>query len=116
MTSAPVLAMPNFQEPFVLETDASGYGLGAVLMQQGKPISFLSMTLGPKAAALSTCDKATLAILEALKHWKHYFAASLMVIRTDQQSLKHIQEKKINGGCPTQVTHQITGLQIYCGI
>jgi hypothetical protein len=56
-----------------LETDASGYGIGAVLMQQRRPISFMSQTIGSKAAALSTYDKEALAIIEALKKWKHYF-------------------------------------------
>jgi hypothetical protein len=68
MTTTPVLAMPDFSQPFVLETDASGYGIGAVLMQQGKPISFMSKAIGPKAAALSTYDKEALAIIEALKN------------------------------------------------
>jgi hypothetical protein len=48
MTKSPVLAMPNFSEPFVLEADASGYGIGAVLMQSGKRISFSVKPLAPK--------------------------------------------------------------------
>jgi len=67
MSSPPVLALPDFSQPFVLEADASGNGIGAVLMQQGKPISFMSKTLGPRAAALSTYEKEAMAILEALK-------------------------------------------------
>jgi hypothetical protein len=69
--------------PFVLEADASGHGIGAVLMQQGKPLAYFSKTLGPKAAALSTYDKESIAILEALKKWKHYLASSSVVIRTN---------------------------------
>jgi hypothetical protein len=69
LITAPVMALPDFHEPFTLETDASGTGLGAVLMQQGKPIACFSKTLGTKAASLSTYDKEALAILEALKRW-----------------------------------------------
>lgn len=42
MTALPTLGMPNFNVPFVVETDATGYGIGAVLMQQGKPLAFIS--------------------------------------------------------------------------
>lgn len=95
MTSAPVLALPDFSLPFVLEVDASGYGIGAALMQKGQPIAYLSKALGPKAAGWSTYDKEALAIIEALKKWKHYFASSSLIIRTDQQSLKYIQVQKL---------------------
>lgn len=67
MSSPPILALPNFSQPFVLEADPSGTGIGAVLMQGGRPISFLSKTLGPKAAATSIYEKEAMAILEAIK-------------------------------------------------
>jgi hypothetical protein len=84
MSTPPVLTLPDFTQPFVLEADASGNGIGAVLMQRGQPIAFFSKTLGPKAARASTYEKEAMAILEALKKWKHYFASTALVIRTDQ--------------------------------
>jgi hypothetical protein len=57
MTKAPVLALPNYKSPFVLEADACGYGIGVVLMQDHRPIAFMSQAIGPKATALSTYDK-----------------------------------------------------------
>jgi len=45
MLSAPVLAIPNFTKPFVLETDACDRGLAAVLMQDGHPVAYLSKSL-----------------------------------------------------------------------
>jgi hypothetical protein len=109
MTQAPVLALPNYSLPFVLEADASGYGIGAVLMQKGQPIAFLSKSLGPKAAAWSTYDKEALAIIEAIKKWKHYFASSSIIIRTDQQSLKHIQEQKLTEGIQHKLLIKLLG-------
>jgi ribonuclease HI len=89
MTTPPVLALPNFTLPFTLEADASDYGIGAVLMQQGKPMSFLSKSIGLRATRLSTYYE-VMAILEALKKWKHYFSATSLIIITDQLSLKYI--------------------------
>lgn len=88
MSTPPVLALPDFTQPFVLEADASGFGIGAVLMQSGRPISFLSKALGPKSMALSIYEKEALAIPEALKKWKHYFASTSLIIKIDQQSLR----------------------------
>ena len=109
MSTPPVLALPNFNEPFVLEADASGQGIGAVIMQQGKPIAFFSKSLGPKAVAASTYEKEALAILEALKKWNHYFASTSLIIKTDQQSLKYIQEQKLVEGIQHKLLIKLLG-------
>jgi hypothetical protein len=77
MTTPPILALPDFTKPFTLDADACDYGIGAVLMQQGRPIPFLSR------AILSTYDKEALSIIEALKKWEHYFSTSSLIIKTD---------------------------------
>ena len=56
MTTVPVLSMPNFELPFVIETDVCGVGIGAVLMQQGRPITFLSKALSPQNLGLSVYE------------------------------------------------------------
>jgi hypothetical protein len=62
MSTPPVLALPDSSNPFVLEVDASGNDIGAVIMQEGKPISFFSKILGPKVVATSAYEKESLAI------------------------------------------------------
>jgi hypothetical protein len=95
MTSPLVLALPNFSQSFILEADASGNGIGAVIIQKEQPLAFCSKTLGSKATAASAYEKEAIAILEAIIKWKHYFASTSLVIRTDQQSLKYIHEQRL---------------------
>jgi hypothetical protein len=98
LCSAPILALLDFNKPFILEADASEKCIGVVPMQEGRPLSFLSKTLGPKAATLPTYDKEALALIEALKKWKHYINEATLILRTDQQSLKYIVDKKLIQG------------------
>ncbi|KAL4355348.1 hypothetical protein GQ457_06G015890 [Hibiscus cannabinus] len=65
MVEAPVLALPNFSKQFVLETDASAFGVGDVLIQEGRPLAYFSKGLGVKHQALSIYEKETLAVLLA---------------------------------------------------
>lgn len=62
LTSAPVLALPDFTKAFIIETDASGVGLGAVLMQDHHPLAYISRTLSPKQQAMSVYEKELLAV------------------------------------------------------
>jgi hypothetical protein len=98
MSTPPVLVLPNFSLPFILETDASGHGLGAVLMQQGRPLAFFSKTLGVKAQNQSIYEKEAMAILEALKKWRHYLLGNKLIIRTDQKSLKYLTSQRLLEG------------------
>jgi hypothetical protein len=72
LISAPVLALPDFSLPFCVYTDACGTGVGAVLMQRGHPLAFLSKALGPKNLGLSTYEKEYLAIIMAVAQWRSY--------------------------------------------
>jgi hypothetical protein len=96
LVQAPVLALPDFSQEFVLETDACATGVGAVLMQKGHPLAFLSRALGPKNQALSIYDKECLAILLAIEKWKPYLQHGSFVIHTDQKSLTQLGEHKFN--------------------
>jgi hypothetical protein len=94
MSSPPLLSLPNFTKAFTLETDACASGIGAVLMQEGHPLAFFSKCLGPKNSAMSIYEKEGLAILEALKKWRHYFLGNKVIIKTDQRSLQYLGSQK----------------------
>jgi Reverse transcriptase (RNA-dependent DNA polymerase)/RNase H-like domain found in reverse transcriptase/Retroviral aspartyl protease len=96
MTRAPVLAILNFTQPFILETDASDKGLGAVLMQGHRPIAYLSKALGVKNQQLSTYEKEFLALLTAVQKWRHYLQGGPFIIKTDHISLKHLLEQRLH--------------------
>ncbi|XP_075102090.1 putative mitochondrial protein AtMg00860 [Nicotiana tabacum] len=72
MSSAPVLALADFNKPFIIETDACFKGMGAVLMQNGRPIAFFSKALAPRHLGLSTYEKEFMALLSAVDKWRHY--------------------------------------------
>ncbi|XP_071901000.1 uncharacterized protein [Coffea arabica] len=91
LTHAPLLALPNFDLTFEVECDASGVGVGAVLMQGGKPIAYFSEKLSGAALNYSTYDKELLALVRALETWQHYLRAREFVIQTDHESLKHLK-------------------------
>jgi len=94
LIQAPVLAIPDFSKPFVLETDASDLGIGAVFMQEGHPISYLSKSLSIQNQALSTYEKECMAILLAVDKWRSYLQAQEFIIRTDHRSLLFLTEQR----------------------
>ncbi|WOH08030.1 hypothetical protein DCAR_0727466 [Daucus carota subsp. sativus] len=105
MVSAPVMVLPDFKQTFVLESDASGYGIGAVLMQQGRPIAYFSKLLGSRAQQKSIYEKELIAICLAVQKWRHYLMGRHFVIRTDQQSLRFItQQREVNADYQKWVT------------
>ena len=63
MVQAPVLMLPDFSKLFVVEADAFGIGLGAVLMQDGKLLAYYSKSLSSKALGKSTYEKKLMAII-----------------------------------------------------
>lgn len=94
MTSVPTLALLDFTKPFVVETNASSYGLGAVLSQENHPIAFFSQALGPRARLKSIYEKELMAIVLSILKWRHYLLGRRFIIKIDQQSLKFLMEQR----------------------
>eukprot|EP00253_Pinus_taeda_P024182 PITA_24182 len=94
MSNYLVLALPDFSQPFVLECDASGEGIGAVLMQGGHPIAFESRKLLPHERLYSIYDKEMLAIMHALAKFRQYLVGNKFRVRTNHNSLRFFLEQK----------------------
>ncbi|WVZ83319.1 hypothetical protein U9M48_030480 [Paspalum notatum var. saurae] len=90
LTSAPVLAQPDISKPFDVYCDASGSGLGCVLMQEGRVIAYASSQLRKHEVNYPTHDLELLAVIYALKKWRHYLLGNTCHIYTDYKSLKYI--------------------------
>lgn len=90
LTSAPILVLPDFDSVFELHTDACKLGIGAVLSQQGRPVAFFSETIAGSRAQYSTYDVEFYAIVQAIKHWRHYFFHQEFILYTDHDALKHL--------------------------
>jgi hypothetical protein len=67
-------------------------------MQQGKPLAFYNQPLGSKIVAQSTYYKEALAILQALKKWRHYLLGGKLIIKTNQESFKFMMTQRLSEG------------------
>ncbi|GJT86139.1 putative reverse transcriptase domain-containing protein [Tanacetum coccineum] len=92
--SAPILALPEGSEDFIAYCDASKKGLGVVLMQREKVISYASRQLKIHEKNYTTHDLELGAVVFALKIWRHYLYGTKCTVFTDHKSLQHILDQK----------------------
>lgn len=76
----------------MIENDASGYGIGIVSQQGGRPITFTSKALCPRNQALSAYEREILTIIHAIPKWQSYLVGNHFIIQTDHHSLKYFLE------------------------
>ena len=117
MVSAPILAFPDFgreAEPFILDVDASGSGLGTVLSQkqngQERVIAYASRLLQPAETRYPVTKRELLAATWAMRHMRCYLLGKPFVVRSDHKALEHLQNFK---DPPAQITRWLQFLAEY---
>jgi hypothetical protein len=97
MTCAPVLAWPNFSKPFIVECDAFGLDIEAVLLQDTQPIVFFSAKSSKEGSwAYLHMKKEMLALVSAIQRWRPYLLGSKFIVRTNQKSRKFLLDQTIS--------------------
>ncbi|XP_051271642.1 uncharacterized protein LOC127372197 isoform X5 [Dicentrarchus labrax] len=98
LSKEPVLYSPNFDEHFILQTDASDRGLGAVLLQgppdDRHPVAYISRKMFPREVRYSTVEKEALAIKWALDSFRYYLLGREFILETDHKALQWMERMK----------------------
>lgn len=109
-----MLYSPRFDQPFVLQTDASGVGLGAVLLQgevgNRHPVAYISCKLFPREVRYSTIEKECLAVKWALDSFKYYLLGRHFTLETDHRALLWVNKMKDSNA---RITRWYLSLQPY---
>ncbi|KAL7841339.1 hypothetical protein SRHO_G00250300 [Serrasalmus rhombeus] len=112
LCAAPVLTLPQVGGQFVVDTDASGCGIGAVLSQvqggQARVIAYYSRALSKQERNYCVTRRELLAVVSGLRHFRHYLYGTPFVLRTDHASLTWLMQFKEPEG---QIARWITALQ-----
>ena len=90
LTQAPVLRHIDRGKPLTISTDASSFGMGAVLLQEGRPIAFVSASLTPTQQRYCQLEKELLAVVSACEHFRFYILGVDVNIESDHRPLESI--------------------------
>lgn len=98
LSNSPVLQYPNFEQPFILTTDASDVSIGSVLSQgqvgSDRPVAYASRTLSETESRYSTIEKELLAIIWSVKYFRPYLYGRKFIIYTDHKPLTWLMSLK----------------------
>ncbi|CAM4869106.1 unnamed protein product [Rotaria socialis] len=97
LMSKPLLQFPDSQLPFIIQVDASNYGIGAVLMQKPRndeqPVAYMSQKLNKQQQNWNATEKECFAVVSSIRKWNHYVAGRDFIVRTDHHALCWLNRK-----------------------
>jgi hypothetical protein len=96
LSSAPVLHLPNFSKPFLVDCDASGTGFGAVLHQGEGPLAFFSKPFAARHLKLAAYERELIGLVQAVRHWRPYLWGRKFIVRTDHYALKFMLDQRLS--------------------
>ncbi|KAD4585723.1 hypothetical protein E3N88_23324 [Mikania micrantha] len=95
LMTAPVLRLPNFAQPFIVECDASSAVVGAILIQDNHPVAYFSKRFSVNNKLKSAYDRELLALVLAVQKWNHYLLGRHFFVKTDHYTLKFLLEQRV---------------------
>lgn len=111
VSTAPVLAMPDFSQPFSIECDASRKGVGVILSQNKRPVAFFSKALADSSLTKSVYEKELMALVLAIRHWRPYLLGQRFMVYTDHKSLRYLLEQRITTQNPQNWLAKLLGYE-----
>lgn len=112
LATAPVLAAPQLDHPFILSTDASGQGIGAVLEQEVEggvhPVAYYSRKLSAREKKWGITELEALALHQGVRHFSVYLLGNITKVYTDHKALIYMEKMK---GATPRINHWLMELQ-----
>jgi hypothetical protein len=115
LAAAPILQLPDFTRPFIIDSDASDSGFRVVLHQGTGPIAFFSHVVTPHHAKLAAYERELIDLVKIVHHWRPYLWLQEFIVRIDHFSLKYLLDQRLNDSS-AQLGQQTVRLSILGGI